>query len=181
MCGIAGIVGLNGIADAEDLARRMTGAMAHRGPDAEGIWCDPGEAVLGHRRLGIIDPTPESNQPFHHADGRYVMVYNGELYNYRELKRELGDRPWRTNSDTEVLLEAYVRWGVECLERFNGMFAFAIWDKERKELFIARDRLGIKPVYTFEQEGRMLFASELRALLATGLVPRKLDTGSLGD
>lgn len=181
MCGIAGIVGLNGIADAEELARRMTGAMAHRGPDAEGIWLDPANVVLGHRRLGIIDPTPESNQPFQSADGRYVIVYNGELYNYRELKRELGDRPWRTNSDTEVLLEAYVRWGPECLDRCNGMFAIALWDKERKELFVARDRLGIKPVYTFEQDGRVLFASELRALLATGIVPRKLDAEALGD
>lgn len=181
MCGIAGIVGLQGIAEPEVLARCMTDALAHRGPDAEGVWRDADHAVLGHRRLSIIDLSAASNQPFHSNDGRYVIVYNGELYNYRELRRELGKGGFRTASDTEVILSAYARWGSACLDRFKGMFAFALWDRERKESFIARDRLGIKPLYLFQGEGRLLFASELRALLATGLVPRKLDRDALGD
>lgn len=186
MCGIAGIVGLQGIAGPERCATRMTDALAHRGPDAEGIWRDGDEVILGHRRLSIIDLSAEANQPFHSADGRYVIAYNGELYNFRALRTELenapgGARPFRTDSDTEVVLAAYARWGPACLERFNGMFAFALWDREKKELFIARDRLGIKPVYFFHREGRLIFASEVRALLATDLVPRKVDQAALSD
>lgn len=181
MCGIAGIVGLRGMAAPEVVVKRMTDALAHRGPDAEGVWRDGDHVALGHRRLSIIDLNPASDQPFHSSDGRYTIVYNGELYNYRELKAELTDTLFRTASDTEVMLAAYAKWGPACLERSKGMFAFALWDRERKELFVARDRLGIKPLYLYKGEGRLLFASEMRALLATGLVPRRLDREALGD
>jgi asparagine synthase (glutamine-hydrolysing) len=184
MCGIAGIFGLKGLSGAEDMAGRMTDALAHRGPNASGVWCGT-NAVLGHRRLSIIDLSEASNQPFHSTDGRYTIVFNGEIYNYRELRAELerGDRPhtFRTGSDTEVLLAAYARWGTESLHRLFGMFAFAIWDAQQEELFLARDRMGIKPVYVFQLDGRVLFASELRALLASGLVPRTIDHDALVD
>ncbi len=180
MCGIAGIAGLAGIEQPEGLVKRMTDAIAHRGPNAEGVWKGD-DIVLGHRRLSIIDLSDAGNQPFHSADSRYHVVYNGEIYNYRELQRELTEHTFKTSSDTEVLIAAWAKWGVECIERFHGMFAFALWDAQLQELFIVRDRLGIKPVYLFEQEGRVLFASEIRALLATGLVPRKLDPEALID
>jgi len=179
MCGIAGIHGLEGIAEPEALVRRMNAAMAHRGPDADGVL-RRGNAVLGHRRLSIIDLSPASNQPFISVDGRHAIAFNGEIYNYRELKREL-DRPWRTGGDTEVLLAAYEEWGAACLDRLQGMFAFAIHDRDTDELFIARDRMGIKPLYWYRDDKHVLFASELRALLATGLVPRRLDRASLVD
>ncbi|HRD51263.1 MAG TPA: asparagine synthetase B, partial [Flavobacteriales bacterium] len=179
MCGIAGIHGLEGLSDPEAVARRMTDAMAHRGPDATGVL-RRGNTVLGHRRLSIIDLAAHSNQPFVSADGRYALAFNGEIYNYRELKAQL-DWPWRTGSDTEVLLAAYVRWGADCLHRLHGMFAFAVHDAATDELFIARDRMGIKPLYWHRDDERVLFASELRALLATGLVPRRLDSDALVD
>jgi len=179
MCGIAGIHGLEGLSDPEAVARRMTDAMAHRGPDATGVL-RRGNAVLGHRRLSIIDLASHSNQPFVSADGRYALAFNGEIYNYRELKAQL-DWPWRTGSDTEVLLAAFARWGTDCLHRLHGMFAFAVHDAATDELFIARDRMGIKPLYWYRDDERVLFASELRALLATGLVPRRLDTDALVD
>ena len=179
MCGIAGIHGFEGIAEPEALVRRMNAAMAHRGPDADGVL-RRGNSVLGHRRLSIIDLSSESNQPFLSADGRLAIAFNGEIYNYRELKREL-DRPWRTGSDTEVLLAAYEAWGTECLHRLQGMFAFVIHDRGTDELFIARDRMGIKPLYWYRDDRHVLFASELRALLATGLVPRRLDRAAMVD
>lgn len=179
MCGIAGIHGLERLADPEAVVRLMTGAIAHRGPDAEGVL-RRGNSILGHRRLSIIDLTAASNQPFVSADGRYAIAFNGEIYNYRELRRQL-DGPWRTGSDTEVLLAAYARWGMECLPRLHGMFAFAVHDAATDELFIARDRMGIKPLYWYQDDHHLLFASELRALLATGLVPRRLDADALVD
>lgn len=160
--------------------RRMCGAMAHRGPDAEGL-ARLGNNVLGHRRLSIIDLSAASNQPFTSADGRYTIAFNGEVYNYRELKRELDGHPWRTGSDTEVLLAAYARWGEGCLGRLHGMFAFAVHDRMTDELFLARDRMGIKPLYWYRDDRRVLFASEVRALLASGLVPRRLDADALVD
>ncbi|MBK8228220.1 MAG: asparagine synthase (glutamine-hydrolyzing) [Flavobacteriales bacterium] len=179
MCGIAGIHGLEGIADPEGIAQRMTDAMAHRGPDAAGVL-RRSNAVLGHRRLSIIDLSPDSNQPFVSADGRYALAFNGEIYNYRELRKQL-EWPWRTGSDTEVLLAAFACWGAACLHRLHGMFAFAVHDALSDELFIARDRMGIKPLYWYRDDRHLLFASELRALLATGLVPRRLDADALVD
>ncbi len=184
MCGIAGIYGIAGLANAEGVVARMTDAIAHRGPDATGIH-RTSNAILGHRRLSIIDLSEASNQPFHSTDGRYTIIFNGEIYNYRELRSVLenAERPYRfrTGSDTEVLLAAYAEWGTKCLDRLQGMFAFAIWDSSTDELFIARDRMGIKPLYYYNANGHFIFASEIRSVLASGLVPRKLDRDSLID
>ncbi|MCB0793170.1 MAG: asparagine synthase (glutamine-hydrolyzing) [Flavobacteriales bacterium] len=180
MCGIAGIMGLEGLTDPRAAVHRMTDAMAHRGPDAEGIWSDR-QVVLGHRRLSIIDLSHAADQPFVDHEERFVLVFNGEIYNYRELKAELSPYPFRTNSDTEVLLAAFRKWGAACLERLNGMFAFAVWDTRQEELFIARDRCGIKPLYVHVGDRQVVFASELKAILASGLVPRKLDARSLPE
>ncbi|MBL8000636.1 MAG: asparagine synthase (glutamine-hydrolyzing) [Flavobacteriales bacterium] len=180
MCGIAGIAGLTGLDAPETLVHAMTEAMAHRGPNARGWWRGP-DVVLGHRRLSIIDLSPAGDQPFHSADGMLTIVFNGEIYNYRELRAELGAHHFRTGSDTEVLLAAYAEWGIACLDRLQGMFGFALWDHRTSELHVVRDRLGVKPVYLWRKEGRLAFASELRALLATGLVPRRLDRVALAD
>jgi len=189
MCGICGAIGLKD----KDLAGKsislMNAALAHRGPDDEGAFIDNGIA-LGHRRLSIIDLSKSGHQPMTSADRRFVIVYNGELYNFKNLRLELqrskiGDAhsiayPFNTQTDTEVILAAYQRWGVDCLKYFNGMFAFAIWDKQKEELFIARDRLGIKPLYYYQNNG-IVFASEIRALLKSNVVPRKLDENALCD
>src|SRR5947199_2914964 len=146
MCGICGCVGY---AD-EQLMQAMTRVLQHRGPDGEGIRCFPSTqgsvpAALGHRRLSIIDPTPRGAQPMAYANERYWITYNGELYNFRELRRELEADGLRfvTETDTEVLLAMYARYGLDMLGRLNGIFAFAIWDSERQKLFLARDRLGV--------------------------------------
>ena len=180
MCGITGIVGLAGLDTPEVIVGHMTDAMAHRGPNAQGWWRGP-DLVLGHRRLSIIDISPASDQPFHSTDGHYTIVFNGEIYNYRELRAQLPEHTFRTGSDTEVLLAAYAKWGIACLERLQGMFAFALWDARSGELHLVRDRLGIKPIYLTQQSGHLLFASELRSLLASGLVPRKVDQAALAD
>ncbi|MBK9536932.1 MAG: asparagine synthase (glutamine-hydrolyzing) [Flavobacteriales bacterium] len=184
MCGIAGIYGIVGLDKAEEVVGRMTDAIAHRGPDATGIH-RTSNAILGHRRLSIIDLSEASNQPFHSTDGRYTIIFNGEIYNYRELRSVLEntERPYRfrTGSDTEVLLAAYAEWGTKCLDRLQGMFAFAIWDNTTSDLFIARDRMGIKPLYYYNANGHFIFASEIRSVLASGLVPRKLDRNALVD
>jgi asparagine synthase (glutamine-hydrolysing) len=168
MCGICGAVGL---AD-EEIMRTMTRVMAHRGPDGEGVRCFPSVAgsvpvALGHRRLSIIDPTPRGAQPMSYADGRYWITYNGELYNFRELRSELERDGLRftTGTDTEVLLAMYARYGQDMLARLNGMFAFGIWDREVRSLFLARDRLGVKPLYWAQADDVFYFASEVKALL----------------
>ena len=189
MCGIAGIVGRDTGARVAEMLR----AVEHRGRDDEGLWTsEPADergrrACLGHRRLSIIDTTPAGHQPMHTSDGRYAITYNGELYNYRELRAQLRGRgrEFQTDSDTEVLLAAFAEWGEECLPRLNGMFTFAVWDSERRELTLARDRLGIKPLHYAVARGRngegdyFLFGSEIKALLATGLVERALDAEGL--
>ncbi len=169
MCGICGFVGHG---DAE-LVRSMSDAIAHRGPDGEGDQCFPPRdgkpgAGLGHRRLSIIDPTPRGAQPMSYGeDRRYWITYNGELYNFRALRADLereGHR-FRTECDTEVMLALYAQHGPAMLDRLNGMFAFAIWDTERHELFLARDRVGVKPLYYSFSDGTFYFASEVKALL----------------
>lgn len=184
MCGIAGIYGLEGLGAPAERMQRMTDAMAHRGPDAAGVHVG-GNAVLGHRRLSIIDLSSSADQPFRSPDGRYVIAFNGEIYNYRALRAELERAavpyPFRTNSDTEVLLAAYLHWGPACLARLEGMFAFAVLDEHTQELFIARDRLGIKPLYYHRGDKHFAFASEVRSLLASGLVPRRVDPDALVD
>ena len=158
----------------------MTDRIAHRGPDAEGYFVDTAIA-FGHRRLSIIDLSEAANQPMADHSGRYLIVYNGEFYNYKEIKSRLSDYPFRTDSDSEVILAAYSKWGPACLEKINGMFAFAIWDKQKKELFIARDRLGKKPFYYYQSPDVFVFASEIRSLLASGLVPRSIDEDALSE
>jgi len=189
MCGISGIYGLDDEHRAVALVKGMNSVLAHRGPDDEGIYSDT-HVALGHRRLSIIDLTAAGHQPFISEDGRYIIVYNGELYNYRDLRLELqriqagSDQAaynFVTKTDTEVVLASYLRWGKGCLKYFNGMFAFAIWDKNEQRLFIARDRLGIKPLYYYCKDKLFLFSSEIRAILGTELVPRKADPVSLID
>ncbi|MGH7412046.1 MAG: asparagine synthase (glutamine-hydrolyzing), partial [Candidatus Methylomirabilis sp.] len=173
MCGIAGAFGV-GTRSAE--VRAMVASQRHRGPDAEGLYEDPaGLAGLGHNRLSIIDLSPAGRQPMASEDGRYWMVLNGEVYNYRELRAELGDYPFRSKTDTEVILAAYGRWGEACLDRFLGMFAFLIWDEKEGHLFAARDRFGVKPLYYHRRpDGTLLVSSEIKALHAAG-VPAQPD------
>jgi len=149
MCGIAGILSLNQHPIPAPPIQEMTRVLAHRGPDGEGFWSNPEQTVvLGHRRLAIIDLSDNARQPMHYLN-RYTIVYNGELYNYIELREELRGLgfTFKTNSDTEVILAAYAAWHTDCLSRFDGMFAFAIWDETEKTLFCARDRFGEKPFF----------------------------------
>ncbi|MFA6321527.1 MAG: asparagine synthase (glutamine-hydrolyzing) [Candidatus Omnitrophota bacterium] len=166
MCGIAGIFNLSGKPVSQRVLKDMTDAVRHRGPDGEGFYTN-GHIGLGHRRLSIIDLSPLGKQPMETADGKFVVAYNGEIYNFRELRAELenlGNR-FRSKTDSEVLLYAYAQWGVGCLDRLNGMFAFAIWDNIKKELFLARDRYGIKPLYHWSDGNVFLFASEIKSFL----------------
>lgn len=180
MCGIVGILNQNAAPVSPAVLQGMTDAIAHRGPDGEGLHVDR-FVGLGHRRLAILDLSSAGHQPMIAPNGGYVIVYNGEIYNFRELRRELeniGHR-FRSQSDTEVVLLAYAQWGPECLQRLNGMFAFAIWDKHRQELFLARDRYGIKPLYYCFQDGTFVFASEQKAILAHPDVKREVDLEAL--
>jgi len=181
MCGIAGIVGLNDIQNAREKIRLMSDSLQHRGPDATGIFVDD-KIALGHLRLSIIDLSDSANQPFFDLTNRYAIIFNGEIYNFREVKKSLTGYQFRTNSDTEVILAAYEKYGAECLSLLNGMFALAIWDKVRRELFVARDRLGVKPFYySLSDDGLFIFASEIRALLNSQLIPRKLNKYGVYD
>jgi asparagine synthase (glutamine-hydrolysing) len=180
MCGIAGLLSRDGSPVEERLLRAMSDAVAHRGPDGDGIWIAPhGRVGLAHRRLSIIDLSSAAAQPMASADERFVITYNGEIYNHRELRRELeaaGIRDWRTDhSDTEVILAAWARWGTESLERLRGMFAFALWDTREKSLFLVRDRVGIKPLYYALDERRLAFGSEIKAILADRTRARAVD------
>lgn len=181
MCGIAGIVRSDGVPAGVELLRAMTTVLAHRGPDGDGFFCE-GPVGLGHRRLAIID-LATGDQPMASEDGSSVIIFNGEIYNFGELRRELEGRgaTFRTRSDTEVILRAYEAWGVECLSRLRGMFAFAIWDKARRRLFLARDRVGIKPLVYAWDGRRLLFGSEIKALLEDAAVSRELDWEALRD
>lgn len=177
MCGIAGIFHAE-TPKPVDPARvvRMCDAIAHRGPDGSGVWTDHGVG-LGHRRLSIID-LAGSPQPMHAADGRAVIVFNGEIYNFRELRRELEQAgfTFRTNGDTEVILAAWQKWGPDCLKRLDGMFAFAIFDLATRRLFLARDRFGVKPLFVAHlSDGSIAFASELKGLLAHPLLRRRVN------
>lgn len=161
MCGICGYAGF----EDDNLVEAMSAAISHRGPDDTGIFRD-GDLALGHRRLSVID-IAGGHQPVHSRDGRYALVYNGEVYNYRELRKELeaDGETFETSSDTEVLLHLLQRYGADALSRLNGMFAFALWDKQSRKLMLARDRVGIKPLYFMQHEKRLLFASETKAIL----------------
>jgi len=182
MCGIAGLIHLDGAPVSPVLLQSMTDAIAHRGPDGEGHWID-GPVGLGHRRLAIIDLSPGGAQPKQSADGRHVLTYNGELYNYRELRLELQalGRRFTTESDSEVMLQALAEWGTAALGRFNGMFAFALWDRETRQLLLARDRYGIKPLYTCQRDNSLSFGSEQKAILADPQITRHLDRAGLAE
>src|SRR5678815_4061550 len=173
MCGIAGIIGPR----PERYMRAMLDTLEHRGRDDEGIWLAPDvgdrrQICLGHRRLAIIDTSNAGHEPMFSANGRYAIVFNGEIYNYRELRQELRSKgvSFRTETDTEVLLAAFAEWGLESLSRLNGMFAFAVWDTHEQTLTLVRDHVGVKPLYYTKvgnEEGDFfLFASEIKALLA---------------
>jgi asparagine synthase (glutamine-hydrolysing) len=189
MCGIAGFLGPWPVS----LAEAMIGAERHRGPDGEGCWSDAAAAAaaaddatgvaLGHVRLSIIDLTEAAAQPMISADGRYVIVFNGEIYNYRSLRQDLESAGvgFRTTSDTEVLLELYAREGASAVERLHGIFAFAIWDRQQRRLFLARDPLGVKPLYYAALPQGFLFASELKALTLCRDVPRDIDPVAVAD
>ncbi len=183
MCGIAGLYHLT-TPKPVDPARieRMCAAMAHRGPDGRGVWTAPGVG-LGHLRLSIID-LAGSPQPMHSSDGRAVLVFNGEIYNYRELREQLraGGAIFKTDGDSEVILAAWQKWGPACLPRLHGMFAFALYDLEARTLFLARDRLGVKPLfYAPLSDGSLAFASELKGLLANPLLRRDADPLAIED
>ena len=182
MCGIAGALTFTGPPDCEAV-RRMTSRLAHRGPDGEGFW-HGGPIALGHRRLAVIDLSELGHQPMSDGDGRCTVVFNGEIYNFRELRRQLeadGAR-FRSHTDTEVILEAYKKWDVGCLERLNGMFAFALWDAAGERLLLARDRLGEKPLFFHAPPaGGLVFASDLRSLREHPSVPQRINARALGQ
>src|SRR4051794_21566535 len=160
----------------------MTQAVAHRGPDAEGYYA-VGPLGFGHRRLAIQDPTPAGQQPMATADGRYVLSFNGEVLNFHELRVELEalGHCFRSRSDSEVVLAALQHWGTDALVRFNGMFALCLWDSERRELLLARDRYGVKPLYVARRGDTVLFGSEVKALLAHPALSASIDLQALRE
>src|ERR1700730_15793184 len=186
MCGIVGIVAANGSVD-PDLLERATRSLVHRGPDDSGTIIiretspQVVEIGLGNRRLAILDLSPLGHQPMHDAETGNWIVYNGEIYNFRDVRNELEGfgATFVSQSDTEVLLKAYARWGGAGLTKFRGMFAFALWDARRHCLFIARDPMGIKPLYYAQAGSYFVFASEVRTVLGTGLVKPSIDPAGL--
>lgn len=191
MCGIAGIFRtseFNGSTDrifTPDLLNNMRDCMAHRGPDDSGLYISPGKSVaLAHRRLSIIDLTSAAAQPMCNEYENIWIVFNGEIYNHEELRKELQalGRKFKTDhSDTEVIIKGYEQWGVKVLEKLRGMFAFALWDKTRKRLWIARDRMGVKPLYYTQVNGVFAFASEIKALLEIPGVKRECHERAFHD
>ena len=183
MCGIVGLVETANLVDLQ-LVQRMRDALAHRGPDDSGTWLSPdGRVGLGHRRLSIIDLSPLAHQPMCSDDGQIVITFNGEIYNFQDIRAELQARGnnFRSASDTEVVIAAYRTWGTACLDRLVGMFALAIWDAPNRRLFVARDRAGEKPLFYLHRNGRFAFASELKAILVDPSVQRVLNLEALED
>ena len=180
MCGIAGIFNRNGEPVSPVILRRMTDIIAHRGPDGEGFYTDS-FVGLGHRRLAIIDLSPAGHQPMISDSGNYALTFNGEIYNFQEIRAELESRGhhFRSKTDSEVVLYAYKEWGEKCLHRFNGMFAFAVWDKKKQQLFMARDRYGIKPLYYTQKNSTFLFGSEVKSILQHPAYKTEIDKEGL--
>lgn len=180
MCGIAGIINFNRQPVAHSQIKAMTDSLIHRGPDGEGQYID-GYVGLGHRRLAIIDLSPAGHQPMQTSDRRYTISYNGEIYNFKEIRTELEaiGCHFHSNTDTEVVIKAYAQWHENCVHKFNGMFSFAIWDTVDKKLFIARDRYGIKPFYYYKNDRNFVFASETKAIIASNLYQKSLDKEGL--
>jgi len=172
MCGINGFLFKD-----EALLDKMLQKTAHRGPDDHGTFFDD-KISIGHNRLSIIDPSSAGHQPMESSDKNFVITYNGELYNFKELKRELSDYNFKTKTDTEVILASYQKWGKECLKRFNGIFAFAIWDKKKQELFLARDQFGVKPLYYYFDGQKFIFSSEIKGILCHSIT-RELDIDAI--
>ena len=183
MCGIAGMVALgdNAAPPGLDQLTVMAGALRHRGPDEFGIYRDR-RAGLSHARLSIID-LAGGQQPLSNEDGTLWIVFNGEIFNYIELRCELEQHGhvFATRSDTEVIVHAWEQWGEEALSRFNGQWAFALYDSRNAKLVLSRDRLGVRPLFTAENDGRLLFASEVKAIFAEGTVPREIDPVGLDE
>ena len=183
MCGICGIISVENDARPDTaVVQRMTRALAHRGPDGEGIWTSAdGRAILGHRRLSIIDLSPAGAQPMISADRKIAVTFNGEIYNYRSLRKELegGGASFSSHTDTETLLHLWRKQGADMVEALDGDYAFALWDEDKKSLFLARDRIGVKPLYYAFVKGFFIFASEIGALLASGFVKFDIDEESL--
>lgn len=182
MCGIAGFSLFNYQEGGNASLEAMHKAIVHRGPDASGIYLDE-HIGLCHRRLSILDLSEAGNQPMYSADNNLVIVFNGEIYNFLELRADLEQQGviFKSHTDTEVILELYAREGIKCLDKLNGMFAFALWDKTKQELFIARDRLGKKPLYYFSDKGRFAFGSEIKAILALQDIPREIRLDAVHD
>ena len=185
MCGIVGTLAFDSTSGKLTLPTivRMRDAMAHRGPDGCGAWMsDDGRIGFGHRRLSIIDLSDAASQPMQNEDGSLTLIFNGEIYNHAEIRAELeksGNYQWQTDhSDTEVILHSFAQWGIDCVEKFRGMFAFAIWDARKRELWLVRDRIGIKPLYYSVHHGRITFASEIKALLCDPEQERVVDEES---
>ncbi|RYG04534.1 MAG: asparagine synthase (glutamine-hydrolyzing) [Chitinophagaceae bacterium] len=181
MCGLAGIVTV--ITEQTELrsaVEEMTTAMKHRGPDAVEFFVREG-ICLGHRRLSIIDLSTAANQPFTDVSGKYHIIFNGEIYNFKSVKEQLTGYPFVTEGDTEVLLASYIEWGPACLRKLEGMFSFAIFEEHTGKLFIARDRVGVKPLYYYSDEQHFVFASEVRGMLASGMVPKKLNKDAVRE
>ena len=181
MCGISGFISKKRITVEQLIA--MNDTMLHRGPDDSGAEifaaADGYSVGLAQRRLSIMDLSPLGHQPMHAADGRVSIVYNGEIYNFKELKQELSGYPFRSQCDTEVILAAYEKWGIGCVERFNGMFAIALFDRETQELYLVRDRIGKKPLYYWKDGENLVFASELKPIMACPGFPKKIDRSVL--
>ena len=183
MCGICGILSPKGVNEGRSRIAKMLNQLAHRGPDGRGVL-EPSvvpQVLLGHVRLSIIAPGEEGEQPMCDRESGNTITFNGEIFNYREIREELRwyGHSFSTHSDTEVLLKAYQRWGAECLNHLNGIYAFAIWDRQKRVLFAARDPLGVKPFYYAEKSGTFVFASEVRAMLASGLLEKHLSRDGL--
>ena len=180
MCGIAGILHLDGEAASPSILRKMTDVIAHRGPDGEGQWVEENVGI-GHRRLAIIDLSEAGHQPMISPDHRYVLSYNGEVYNFQELRAELKAAGYwfQSQTDSEVVLHAFAQWGPECVHRFNGMFAYVIWDRKEKTLHLARDRYGIKPLYYAQWGSTFLFGSEQKAILEHPAACKEIDKKAL--
>ena len=180
MCGITGLINLNGAPVSPVILQKMTDAIVHRGPDGEGHWIES-NVGLGHRRLAIIDLSPAGHQPMISTDHRYILSYNGEIYNFRELRTELEAAGYwfRSKTDSEVVLHALAHWGTDALLKFNGMFALALWDRKEKTLLLARDRYGIKPLYYARQGNTFAFGSEQKAITAQPGFNRRLDKSAL--
>ncbi|MEO8514472.1 MAG: asparagine synthetase B, partial [Ignavibacteria bacterium] len=170
MCGISGIYNFNGAPVDEKKLREMNRTIHHRGPDGDGVHVE-NNIGIGSTRLAIIDLREISNMPIYDTENRYVIVYNGEVYNYLEVRKELiaKGHKFNTDSDTEVVLNGYKEWGEDCLHKLNGMWSFAIWDRQEKTLFCSRDRFGIKPLYFYKDDNTLIFGSEIKQILSCGV------------